>query len=296
MNLTKITGNTYYIEYSTNVGVCSLADNNCLLIDTCFNKNCAKIIDQTLKTNKLHLKYIINTHAHLDHCRGNIYFQRAYPDCQVFASQGEKPFMENPYLLGAIFSSASPLKHLDRSPSCFPVDHYLEAGVQIIDEEPFQVIPLPGHTKGQIGIITPDRVCFLGDAIFSNYTLDTYSLPYNFDIGESIQTLHSLPEIDADYFVISHDSSVITRDNLPGLVQRNLANIKKFKAQILELLKQPQTREDLLAKITLSNNIALNLMGYHVIQTTISAFLTYLNDQKLIGYMIEGGRLYYQSV
>lgn len=160
MNLTKITGNTYYIEYSTNVGVCSLADNNCLLIDTCFNKNCAKIIDQTLKTNKLHLKYIINTHAHLDHCRGNIYFQRAYPDCQVFASQGEKPFMENPYLLGAIFSSASPLKHLDRSPSCFPVDHYLEAGVQIIDEEPFQVIPLPGHTKGQIGIITPDRVCF----------------------------------------------------------------------------------------------------------------------------------------
>ncbi|HBG22115.1 MAG TPA: MBL fold metallo-hydrolase [Peptococcaceae bacterium] len=296
MDMIRITGKTYYIKDSTNVGVYSLADNNCLLIDTCFHKNQAKMIDQTLKKNKLKLKYIINTHAHLDHCRGNIYFQQTYPDCQVFASQGEKPFMENPYLLGAIFSSANPLKHLDPSPRCFPVDHYLETGMQIIDEESFQVIPLPGHTRGQVGIITPDRVCFLGDALFSNYTLDTYSLPYNFDIGESFKTLHSILEIDADYFVISHDAKVITRDEIPGLVQRNQANFKKFKVQILELLKQPQTREDLVAKITLSNNIELNLLEYHVIQTTVSAFITCLDDQKLISYKCEEGRLYYQTV
>lgn len=292
----RITGKTYYIKAFTNIGVYSLADNNCLLIDTCFNKKQAKMIDQTLKKNKLQLKYIINTHAHPDHCCGNTYFQRTYPDCQVFASLAEKPFMENPYLLGAIFSSANPLQHLDFSPSCFPVDHYLEPGVQIIDEEPLQVIPLSGHTRGQVGIITPDRVCFLGDALFSNYTLDTYALPYTFDVGESCKTLHSLFKIDADYFVISHDAQVISRDEFPSLVQRNLANFKRFKTEILELLNQPLTREDLVAKIILSNNIELNLSEYHVIQTSVSAFITYLDDQQLINYKFEEGRLYYQTV
>ncbi|HBI26192.1 MAG TPA: MBL fold metallo-hydrolase, partial [Peptococcaceae bacterium] len=104
-------------------------------------------------------------------------------------------------------------------------------------------------------------------------------------------------EIDADYFVISHDAQGITRDEIPGLVQRNQANFKKFKVQILELLKQPLTREDLVAKITLSNNIELNLLECHVLQTTVSAFITYLaDDQKLISYEFAGGRLYYQTV
>ncbi|HHV34317.1 MAG TPA: MBL fold metallo-hydrolase [Syntrophomonadaceae bacterium] len=294
MDLVKLKGKTYYIKASTNVGVYVFIDNNCLLIDTSFTNGQAKTIDETLKKNNLHLKYIINTHTHLDHCRGNLYFQKNYPQCQVYASEPEKPFMENPYLLAALFCSASPLKSLDHSPRCFPVDYYLETGKQKISEQEFEIIPLSGHTIGQIGVLTPDRVCFLGDSIFSTYTIENYRLPYLFDIGESIKTMHSLLEIDADYFVIGHDEGVFTREELPHLVKRNLANIEKFCTQILELLEQPLTREELVEHLSIKNDLVLNLMEYHLIFSTVSAFLKYLFDEELVTYFVQKGRLFFQ--
>ncbi|MDR9756112.1 MAG: MBL fold metallo-hydrolase [Syntrophomonadaceae bacterium] len=295
MDLVKINGNTYYIKAPTNAGVYLFNSRDCLLIDTCFTKKQAHQMDKILKENNFNLRYIINTHTHLDHCRGNLYFQEVYPECKVFASEKERPFMEHPYLLGAIFFSASPLKHLDPAPLSFPVDQYLEPGIKNIGGQSFKVVPLPGHTRGQIGIVTPDRVCFLGDSIFSKQVIMKYSLPYLFDLEESIKTLHSLPEIDADYFLISHEEGVIASKDLPDLVNYNLANIEKFQKQILASLKQPLTREQLVKEITLSNNIALNLLEYHVIQTTVSAFLTHLNQLGLITYTIDEGRFYFQQ-
>ena len=296
MNIVKIKGETYYIKDATNVGVYVFTDSKCLLIDTCFTRGQARKIDITLKKNNIYLKYIINTHTHLDHCRGNLYFQKNYPQCKVYASEPEKPFMENPYLLAALFYSASPLKALNRSPRSFPVDYYLKTGIQKVGEQEFEIIPLYGHTRGQIGVITPDRVCFLGDSIFSIHTLEKYCLPYIYDIGESIKTMHSLLEIDADYFVISHDEDVLTRETLPYLVKRNLANIEKFQLQILELLKQPLTREDLVEHLTTNNDLVLNLMEYHIIFSTVSAFLKYLVDEELITYHVHTSRLLFQSV
>ena len=66
MNLVKIKGKTYYIKASTNVGVYVFTGSNCLLIDTSFTSGQAWMIDEILKKNNLHLKYIINTHTHLD--------------------------------------------------------------------------------------------------------------------------------------------------------------------------------------------------------------------------------------
>ena len=294
MDLVKINGNTYYIKAPTNAGVYLFNNGDCLLIDSCFTKSQALQMDKILKENDFNLRYIINTHTHLDHCRGNLYFQEAYPECKVYASEKERPFMENPYLLGAIFFSASPLKHLNPAPLSFPVDHYLEPGIHKIGGQPFKVIPLPGHTRGHIGIVTPDRVCFLGDSLFSRQVIRKYSLPYLFDLEESIKTLHFLPEIDADHFLISHEEGVIASKDLPDLVNYNLANIEKFQKQILSLLQQPLTKEQLVKEISLNNNIALNLVEYHVIQTTVSAFLTYLNQKGLIAYTLDEGRLYFQ--
>lgn len=297
MELIKVKGKTYYIPAPTNVGIYVFKGKECLLIDTAFTNSQARRIDELLGQNNLHPKYIINTHAHLDHCRGNLYFQHTYPGCQVYASVLEKPFLENPSLLGAVLYSAAPLKDLDKSPRVFPVDYYMEAGVQKINDEKFEIILLSGHTKGQIGIITPEKVCFPGDSIFSSTILDKYAIPYLFDIGESIETLKSLLDVDADYFVISHDEQgVLTRDELPELVDRNLVNIEKVNQQILELLDQPLTREDLVENLVILNEISLNLMEYHLIFSTVSAFLKYLYEQRLITYSIEEGRFYYFKV
>lgn len=294
MELIKIKGNTYYIPAPTNIGVYVFKNKNCLLIDTGINNSQARKIEEVLVANNLHLRYIINTHSHLDHCGGNIYLKDAYPGCQVSASETEKTFMENPLLLAMILYSASPLRGLARSPRCFPVDFVLEPGTTRINDEKFEIIPLYGHTMGQIGIITPDWVCFLGDSIFSTGILEKYSLPYLFDIEESIATLKRLPELDACFFLLSHDEcGVVSQDDFPDLVAKNLSNIDQYLQQMLDLLDQPRTREELLEILTVLNELSMNLMEYHLLFSTVSAFIKYLHDRDLVACSVEEGRLYY---
>lgn len=293
MSLNKIKGNSYYISATTNCGIFVFKNKNCLLVDTGINNTEAKKIDQILIENNLHPKYIINTHNHLDHCGGNTYFQRTYPGCLVYTSLKEKLFMENPEFQASILSSSSPIKGIDRSNKPLTVDFVLDYGTNKINDEKFEVISLKGHSIEQIGIITPEKVCFLGDSIFSEEILEKYSFPYLYDIEESISTLNLLKNVDADYFVISHCNDVLTRYQIIALVDKNLENIENFKNQILDLLDQPLTREDLLENITILNDLSLNFYQYHLNFGGISAFITYLYSKGLINYSIENGKLYY---
>ncbi|KZL93928.1 MBL fold metallo-hydrolase [Clostridium magnum] len=293
MSLNKIKGNSYYISATTNCGIFVFKNKNCLLVDTGINNTEAKKIDQILIENNLHPKYIINTHNHLDHCGGNTYFQRTYPGCLVYTSLKEKLFMENPEFQASILSSSSPIKGIDKSNKPITVDFVLDYGTNKINDEKFEVISLKGHSIEQIGIITPEKVCFLGDSIFSEEILEKYSFPYLYDIEESISTLNLLKNVDADYFVISHCNDVLTRDQIIALVDKNLENIENFKNQILDLLDQPLTREDLLENITILNDLSLNFYQYHLNFGGISAFITYLYSKGLINYSIENGKLYY---
>jgi Zn-dependent hydrolases, including glyoxylases len=293
MSLNKIKGNSYYINATTNSGVFVFKNKNCLLIDTGINNAEAKKIDQILIENNLHPKYIINTHNHLDHCGGNTYFQKAYPGCLVYTSLKEKLFMENPEFQASILSSSSPIKGIDKSNKPLIVDFVLDYGTNKINDEKFEVISLKGHSIEQIGVITPEKVCFLGDSIFSDEILEKYSFPYLYNIEESISTLNMIKDIDADFFVISHSNDVLNRKQIIALVNRNLENIENFKNQILDLLDQPLTREDLLENITILNDLSLNFYQYHLNFGGISAFITYLYTKGLINYSIENGKLYY---
>lgn len=293
LSLHKIKGNTYYINATTNSGVFVFKNKNCLLIDTGINNSEAKKIDQILIENNLHPKYIINTHNHLDHCGGNTYFQKNYPGCLVYTSIKEKLFMENQEIQASILSSSVPIKGIDKNNKPLTVDFALDYGTNKINEEKFEVISLKGHSIDQIGIITPEKVCFLGDSIFSDEILQKYSFPYLYDIEESINTLNIIKDIDADYFIISHANDVLNKEQIITLSHKNLKNIENYIDQILELLDQPLTREDLLENITVLNDLSFNFYQYHLNFGGISAFITYLYSKGLIDYSIENGKLYY---
>jgi len=293
MPLNKIKGSTYYINATTNSGVFVFKNKNCLLIDTGINNTEAKKIDQILIENNLHPKYIINTHNHLDHCGGNTYFQKNYPGCLVYTSLKEKLFMENPEFQASILSSSTPIKGIDKSNKPLTVDFVLDYGTNKINDEKFEIISLKGHSIEQIGIVTPEKVCFLGDSIFSDEILEKYSFPYLHDIEESINTLNLIKDVDADYFAISHSNDVLNKEQIIALANKNIKNIEDFKNQVLDLLDQPLTREDLLENITILNDLSLNFYQYHLNFGGISAFVTYLYSNGFINCSIENGKLYY---
>ncbi|OFI06290.1 hydroxyacylglutathione hydrolase [Clostridium acetireducens DSM 10703] len=292
MQLIKIKGNSYFIKAPTNTGIYTFKNKNCILIDTGINNSDAKKIDEVLISNKLHPKYIINTHSHLDHCGGNYYFQNNYTGCLIYTSYKEKLFIENGEIFPSILSSSNPIKGLDKNRKT-KVDYVLDYGINKINDEKFEVISLKGHSIEQIGIITPEKVCFLGDSIFSHEILDKYSLPYYYDLEESVNTLEKIKEIDADYFVISHSENVLDKDEIVKLSDKNLNNIEKYKNQILELLEQPLTREDILENIAILNDLSMNFKQYYLNFSGICAFITYLYNKGLIDCSVEDGKLYY---
>lgn len=295
MELIKIKGGAHYIPAPTNVGVYVFKNKHCLLVDNCLDNSQARQIDEVLKLHGLRPKYIINTHSHLDHCGGNHYFQAAYPGCQVLGHASGRLFLENPDLLSVILFSSNPIKGIQKKAQTFTVQYLLDWGINKINDEKFEILSLEGHAPAQIGILTPEKVCFLGDAIFSQEIMDKYSLPYLFDIAGSMDTLQRLREIDADQFVVGHADQVYTRAEFGKLVDRNLDNLHQYLKQVLELLEHPLTREDLLENLTVLNNLELTLTEYHILFATVSAFIKYFYEREAIEYSIADGRLYYYA-
>lgn len=293
MELTKIKGNSYYIKAPTNIGVYVFKNKNCLLIDTGKNNTDARRIEEVLIENNLHPKFIINTHNHLDHCGGNLYFQNNYPGCLVYSSHKEKIFMENEELHASILSGSVPIKGVDKSNKPFPVDYILDYGTNKINDEKFEVIALSGHSIEQIGIITPEKICFVGDSVFSLDIIQKYSLPYYYNVAEAINSLEKLTSLDADYFVISHESEFLEKDEFLKLVKRNLINIDKFIKQFLEILEEPQTREDVLETLTVLNDLHLDFNQYYLNFGAVCAFIQHLYFKNLIECSVEDGKLYF---
>ena len=293
MELTKIKGNTYYINAPTNIGIYVFKNKNCLIIDTGINNSQARKIDEVLLNNNLHPKHIINTHSHIDHCGGNSYFKNNYTGCLFYSSNKEKIYMENIELCFQMLSGSKPLKGLVKTNKSSNIDFILDYGTNKINDEKFEVIKLNGHTEEQIGIITPEKVCFLGDSVFSCETMKKYSIPYLYDIETSINTLNSIKDIDADYFVLGHGENIVDKSNLISLVDKNLKNIDDYINQILELLDQPLTKEDILQNLAILNDINMSFTQYHVDLSTIGSFLSYLNDKDYIDSSIQDGKLYF---
>lgn len=296
MHLKKINGHSYYIPAPANIGVFHFKDKYALLIDSGDNKQQARKIDEILKEQKLSVKYIINTHNHIDHCGGNGFFQERSPGIEILASVPEKQLIEENRLFpDHLYGGKAPhelARHFTKSPAIHITDTIFP-GTCKINEEKFEIISLPGHSPGQIGIATCDRVCYLGDALFSEEKIAKYDLPFLFDIAAQLETYQTLSHLDYDYFVLGHADQVYDREQLQHLINVNRSHLQEYIDLAGEILNQPKTREELLEEISILKDLQLDYKEYYFSLSTIGAIITYLYDKKLLVYLVENGKLYY---
>ena len=105
-------------------------------------------VDQILKIldeKRLILTILINTHGHGDHIGGNKELKRVFPDAEICIHQDDAEMLTDPFknlsLLGGVRYSSP------------PADRILYHGDRIMfDGYTFEIIHLPGHTRGGIGI------------------------------------------------------------------------------------------------------------------------------------------------
>lgn len=141
--------------------VVDTATNDAIVVDPGMaSESEEKRFDDFIKSNDIHIKGIVNTHLHIDHCLGANYVKDKY-GVPVSAHINDEPFGTNIAAQARMFG-------MKASASDVEIDSPLADGDYIqIGKEKLLVIHTPGHTPGGICLYSPDgKFLIAGDTLF----------------------------------------------------------------------------------------------------------------------------------
>jgi len=296
VSLKHVQVNSYFSNGFLSIGI-YIQDKMAILFDSGNDENSAKDVLNALQADGYQITAIINTHCHPDHCGGNYFFQKKFPELKVYAAPEEREFIENPNLAPRCFcGGAAPFAGLKnkllapQKPSVITneITPYQDQTISIAGAD-FKIITLPGHTPGSIGIITPDNVLYAGDALFGTDTLNKHAILFYTDIGNTLVSLQKLATLKVDACVLYHGGVI---DNLAHIAQQHETRILETKNTVLSFINQHALSVDeLTQKIMQMHNIPDNIISFTLTQTAMRAYLTQLEYEKAIELKVSEGLL-----
>lgn len=300
MDLINIKGNTFYIKGGTNTGVYIYNDNTALIIDPGLSGLRPKRIINILENDNINLKFIINTHEHNDHYGACNQFREFYKDVNILCSQYAKLYIEHPSLFSKYIIGGKSNEFMDERlrSKCLEqtyIDEVLNEGIVNLNNEDFKVIDFKGHTPGSIGILTKDKVLFVGDLLIGLNMLEKYDFLFLYDLKEYISSLDKLRNIDFEYIVASHSKDLITKKESEKIIKNHEAAVYKYVNQIKEELNTPMGVEVLLKNIILKNSLKCNYKEYHFFKSSLISVISYLASLQEIDYILSQGELLYYT-
>ncbi|WXR61661.1 MBL fold metallo-hydrolase [Peptostreptococcaceae bacterium AGR-M142] len=296
MDMIKIKSRNYYIKGGTNTGLYIFKDKYCVLIDPGISNARGNRIIKFLKDNNIRPKGIIITHEHSDHYGATKRITEEFSGCKVYSSIECKKIIKDPNIYMHYTCGGESNKIFEKffSNRNFIIEDIEELGQNIkLNDHKFEIVSLKGHSNGQIGILTEEKVFFIGDALFDEDILKKYNLPYLFSVKEQLNTLDIIKNIDFEYLVLGHSKFILNKEDALDLIELNKKNIYKYIDLAKELLEEPLTKEDLLSQIIILNELKLNYKEYYFSATTVNSLISYLIDIDYLDYSLENGKIYY---
>lgn len=282
---------TFYTGVRTLIGIYRLNETDVCVIDTGSNTEDGQKLDRLIRENGWNLKYIINTHAHIDHLGGNPYLMEQW-NCPAYVTDMERVFAENEIFEPTFMYGGYPfhaMREYFRHPG--------EIGFRLLDEadlpEGFSIIDLPGHSVGMVGIKTPDDVWFVGDSVLNSQSLEKYQFGYLINVQEYLDTLELLKTLEGKMFIPSHGD--VTEDIRP-LAEGNRENIRKICLGIMEDCSEEKTFDFILKDVFDRYSIRSNPIQYAVIGSTLRGYLSYLEDQGKLKRVFRENLLYWHTI
>jgi|GEM_PF-690183 len=158
------------------------------------------------------IRFVINTHVHEDHTGGNAGFSG---EATLISSPKARLALAAPHEL---FDQTLPIRPAAGLPSVT-----VETPVSIhINGEDVRILPLPGHTDGDLVVIFPKSgVVHMGDDYFPNIK-DPYLLPGDDPATFLIQLTALEKELPAKGFAISGHAAPVPLDDLKKRVRATL--------------------------------------------------------------------------
>ena len=300
MKLINIKGDTYYIKGGTNTGVIRLDNNNCLIIDPGRYGIKQRKMIELLKENNMVIKYIINTHEHGDHYEGSSNLKKLNNNIQILSSSEAKIFIDNPnkfadYTVGGKANKFLKFKESSEESHATKVDDIIEEGKIVLNNRKFEIIKLSGHTEGSIGILTDDKILFVGDLFVGSQMLKKFDLLLLYDVKEYLNSVNKIKDIDFEYMVLGHEKEIYSKIDRQGIINNHISAVNNYVNQVKDLLKSPITIDNILKNIIINNNLSCNYTEYHYFRSSIVSIISYLCDLNQIDYSIELGEVLYYS-
>lgn len=146
-----------------------VGDDGVLVIDSFFYPEAATaLLEQIRKITSKPVRYVVNTHYHIDHVAGDAVFKTA--GATIIAHRNVPGWIhsENVHLFG---EGITP-EVRQRIDALIPPDRTLDAPLTLtLGKRPIEIRPIEGHTGGDLMVEIPDaKVVFAGDILWNHRT------------------------------------------------------------------------------------------------------------------------------
>ncbi|MEM3526068.1 MAG: MBL fold metallo-hydrolase, partial [Candidatus Jordarchaeaceae archaeon] len=223
-----------------------------LLIDSGTSQTTDKIL-KTLEEFKISpetISAIIITHEHYDHGAGAAELLKRMPTAMVFASEKTAEILRNPSMFeekskkyygeaAALVSPYPPVENVETVEEGDSVE--LGEGVSL------EVVELPGHTPGSIGLFeSKTRTFFAGDAVCNyNEQHDFYmppSFPELFDYEMYLKSLDKILSYKLEYLCMGHFGTQ-KQPKAKRVLKKAAETAKEWKKLIVNVYKKTKSEE-----------------------------------------------------
>ncbi|MCI8423478.1 MAG: MBL fold metallo-hydrolase [Lawsonibacter sp.] len=294
MKLTQVKGNTWVAEGIELIPFYKVDDRRCVLLDSGLRQE-REELEAALLEAGLTPAGVLCSHAHVDHCANNGYFQAKY-GAKIALTFPEAGMCSTVLTLKCYFLMLPP-GMVEEESSCMihepdlfipPNDvPFTLCGV------PFRILHTPGHSAAHICTITPDNVCYTADALLSAECLEA-KLPYNLSQAMAIQSREKLRGLDCDAYIMAH-RGVCRRGELGALIDANQALVHRRTEEIRKLVTRPMTASEIdEAACTFYQLLTHRPARSLRFERNVRFFVDYLVDQGLLEMTCRQGGTVYQ--
>ena len=285
MELRRVYRNTYAAVGATALmPVYKLTERDIVLMDTGYARLDRSALTNLIEDNGFRLRGIICSHAHFDHTGNVRYLQQRY-GCQAAAQIIEAGISVNPdsYRANYVALTYGKIQELFLE-ECFTADRVLrESDTSLtLDGRTFGILPLPGHTAGQLGFTTPDGVAYIGDALLDQSLIDGAKLPTSMFIAKDLESKAYLKTTDYKAYILAH-KSVVQPKALGAVIDHNIAVIQSKRAELLALLEDGMTFPEWIGAFCKQENVRThNEMKFSIVERNFSNFVSWLTDSGAV--------------
>lgn len=183
-----------------------LSKESAIVDPGCSDSSEEQELKESITENNLIVKYLINTHCHIDHILGCEFVKKKFNPI-YYAPELDIPLLQNANMQASFVG-------MDFSISILPDEYLSETKKLYLGSSELSFLFTPGHTPGEFCIYIPDiKSCITGDVLFNDSIGRTDLWGGNYDtlIRSITEKLLTLPD-DTNIYPGHGDPSTIGRE------------------------------------------------------------------------------------